>query len=62
MSQKVHMKHADLDNIKNNMKAYSEEQSEGFHNNFMNFERCCQKPLEGRYDRRLFLGLLREYA
>lgn len=39
MGRRMHMLHSQLDNFKNNMGAYSREQTEGFHQNIMGFER-----------------------
>lgn len=45
MSLKVHMLHAHLNNFKDNMGAYSEEQGERFHQDMMEFE----KRYQGQY-------------
>ncbi|KAL0818421.1 hypothetical protein ABMA28_008887 [Loxostege sticticalis] len=42
MSLKVHMLHAHLDQFKNNLGAYSEEQGERFHQDVMDFEQRYQ--------------------
>ncbi|GBP43079.1 Chimeric ERCC6-PGBD3 protein [Eumeta japonica] len=42
MSLKVHMLHAHLDQFKDNLGAYSEEQGERFHQDVMNFEQRYQ--------------------
>ena len=42
MSLKVHILDAHLDKFKENMRAYSEEQGERFHQDILDFERCYQ--------------------
>lgn len=60
MSHKVHMLHAHLDQFKDNMGAYSEEQGERFHQDVMDFERRYQ----GQYNENMMgdyiWGLIRE--
>jgi hypothetical protein len=60
MSLKLHMLHAHLDQFKNNMGAYSEEQGERFHQDVMDFERRYQ----GQYNENMMgdyvWGLIRE--
>lgn len=60
MSLKVHMLHAHIDKFKNNMRAYSEEQGERFHQDIKNFEQRYQ----GQYNENMMgdyiWGLLRE--
>lgn len=60
MSLKVHMLHAHLDQFKDNLGAYSEEQGERFHQDVMNFEQRYQ----GHYNENMMgdyiWGLIRE--
>lgn len=60
MSQKLHMLHSHLDQFKDNMGAYSEEQGERFHQDVMDFEQRYQ----GQYNENMMgdyiWGLIRE--
>ncbi|XP_044586080.1 uncharacterized protein LOC123266115 [Cotesia glomerata] len=60
MSHKLHMLHSHLDEFKDNMGAYSEEQGERFHQDVMDFERRYQ----GQYNENMMgdyiWGLVRE--
>lgn len=54
MSLKEHMLHAHLDKLKNNMRAYSEEQGERFHQDTMNFLQRYQ----GQYNENMMSGYI----
>ncbi|XP_061422664.1 uncharacterized protein LOC133351454 [Lethenteron reissneri] len=60
MSLKVHILDAHLDKFKENMRAYSKEQGECFHQDRLDFERCYQGQYNENMMEDYIWGLIRE--
>ena len=60
MSLKVHILHAHLDELKESMNAYSEEQRERFHRDISDFDRRYQRQYNERVMGDYIWGLIRE--